>query len=160
MLIKALTISQPWASLIASGAKRIENRSWTTGWNGPLAIHAGGGRQYLDRFELSQFDTGAIIAICRLRAVLHLEAIQRAHRDGVVPRGLQRIGFTIGDLTRILHDKHAEGPFCWILEGVRQLPEPIPLAGQRGLWTVRHTQASQLERLYREISQPQTAGSR
>lgn len=39
--MKALTIRQPWASLIAHGVKTIETRSWSTEYRGPLAIHAG-----------------------------------------------------------------------------------------------------------------------
>ena len=38
--MKALTLHQPWASLIAIGAKKIETRSWATSYRGPLAIHA------------------------------------------------------------------------------------------------------------------------
>lgn len=38
--MKALTIRQPWASLIALGVKTIETRSWSTSYRGPLAIHA------------------------------------------------------------------------------------------------------------------------
>lgn len=39
--MKAITIRQPWASLIAAGVKTIETRSWSTKYRGPLAIHAG-----------------------------------------------------------------------------------------------------------------------
>ena len=39
--MKALTVRQPWAQLIALGVKSIETRSWSTGYRGPLAIHAG-----------------------------------------------------------------------------------------------------------------------
>ena len=38
--MKALTVQQPWATLIAVGAKQIETRSWKTDYRGPLAIHA------------------------------------------------------------------------------------------------------------------------
>lgn len=38
--MKALTIRQPWASLIAVGAKTIETRSWHTKYRGPVLIHA------------------------------------------------------------------------------------------------------------------------
>lgn len=38
--MKALAVRQPWASLIISGAKNIENRSWATHYRGPLAIYA------------------------------------------------------------------------------------------------------------------------
>ena len=30
---------QPWASLIAIGAKQIETRHWPTKYRGPIAIH-------------------------------------------------------------------------------------------------------------------------
>lgn len=39
--MKFLTIRQPWASLIAVGAKTIETRPFSTKYRGPLAIHAG-----------------------------------------------------------------------------------------------------------------------
>lgn len=39
--MKALTLHQPWASLVALGVKRIETRSWSTSYRGALAIHAG-----------------------------------------------------------------------------------------------------------------------
>lgn len=38
--MKAITLWQPWATLIALGAKTIETRSWSTSHRGPIAIHA------------------------------------------------------------------------------------------------------------------------
>jgi hypothetical protein len=38
--VKALSLWQPWASLVALGVKTIETRSWSTSYRGPLAIHA------------------------------------------------------------------------------------------------------------------------
>lgn len=38
--MKAITLWQPWASLIACGAKKYETRSWATNYRGPIAIHA------------------------------------------------------------------------------------------------------------------------
>ncbi len=38
--MKALSLHQPWASLIAEGMKTIETRPWATKYRGPLAIHA------------------------------------------------------------------------------------------------------------------------
>ncbi len=38
--MKALSLHQPWASLIAEGVKTIETRSRATRYRGPLAIHA------------------------------------------------------------------------------------------------------------------------
>ena len=39
--MKAITIVQPWASLLVMGPKQFETRSWPTNYRGPLAIHAG-----------------------------------------------------------------------------------------------------------------------
>lgn len=41
--MKALTLTQPYATLIAIHAKHIETRSWATSYRGPLAIHAAKG---------------------------------------------------------------------------------------------------------------------
>lgn len=38
--MKALSIKQPWASLIALGIKDIENRTWKTNFRGRIYIHA------------------------------------------------------------------------------------------------------------------------
>lgn len=50
--MKALTLHQPWASLIALGVKTIETRSWSTKYRGRIAIHAGAtpvGRRFTER---------------------------------------------------------------------------------------------------------------
>jgi hypothetical protein len=38
--MKALSLWQPWATLVALGVKKLETRSWSTTYRGPLAIHA------------------------------------------------------------------------------------------------------------------------
>jgi hypothetical protein len=38
--MKALTIKQPWATLIMTGAKDVENRLWHTNFRGRIAIHS------------------------------------------------------------------------------------------------------------------------
>lgn len=94
--MKALTLYQPWATLVAAGIKTIETRSWRTSYRGPLAIHAAarepkagevvaGGVvsshriEYHDRVDegwhwrawgddqpLHRLPVGAIVAVCRL----------------------------------------------------------------------------------------------
>ena len=39
--MKALTIKEPWASLIINGYKEYEFRSWKTNYRGKILIHAG-----------------------------------------------------------------------------------------------------------------------
>ncbi len=36
--MKAISVKQPWANLIASGSKTIETRTWMTKYRGPLLI--------------------------------------------------------------------------------------------------------------------------
>lgn len=38
--MKALTLTEPWASLVKNRVKSIETRSWFTLYRGPIAIHA------------------------------------------------------------------------------------------------------------------------
>jgi hypothetical protein len=38
--MKAISLSQPWASAIALDLKSIETRSWQTKYRGRIAIHA------------------------------------------------------------------------------------------------------------------------
>jgi len=38
--MKVLSIRQPWAQLVASGAKDVENRTWPTRYRGPVLIDA------------------------------------------------------------------------------------------------------------------------
>ena len=40
--MKALTIKEPWATLIISGYKKYEFRSWKTNYRGEIFIHASG----------------------------------------------------------------------------------------------------------------------
>lgn len=39
--MRALSIQQPWAWLIVNGYKDVENRTWSSGYRGPVLIHAG-----------------------------------------------------------------------------------------------------------------------
>jgi hypothetical protein len=39
--MKALTVKQPWAHLICTGFKDVENRTWRTNFRGRVLIHAG-----------------------------------------------------------------------------------------------------------------------
>ena len=127
--MKALTISQPFASLIADGSKWIENRTWPTSYRGALAIHAGKGTQYLDKDELKEYPTGCVIAVARLVSCVTLNSIQHsaAHYGTLFVPGARRTW------REVAADRHAEGPWCWILEDVL-LVEHVPIRGAQGLW--------------------------
>jgi hypothetical protein len=38
--MKAITLWQPWATLLAVGCKHMETRSWPTKYRGEILIHA------------------------------------------------------------------------------------------------------------------------
>ncbi len=38
--MKTLSVKQPWSTLICTGIKDVENRTWRTEYRGPLLIHA------------------------------------------------------------------------------------------------------------------------
>ncbi len=38
--MRAISLWQPWASLVVFGYKKLETRHWDTDYRGPLAIHA------------------------------------------------------------------------------------------------------------------------
>lgn len=38
--MKAVSLWEPWATLVRLKIKRIETRGWSTSYRGPLAIHA------------------------------------------------------------------------------------------------------------------------
>lgn len=128
--MKALTISQPFASLIASGEKWVENRTWETDYRGPLAIHAGKRSRYLEAEDLRRYPTGCIVAVCRLALCVRLGLLrQRLESTNEVFAWL--VGHTIEE---VLAHRHTEGPWCWILKDVRPLPSPLHCRGAQGLW--------------------------
>ena len=129
--MKALTISQPFASLIADGSKWIENRTWPTTYRGPLLIHAGKGSQYLSRAELQKYQTGVIVAVAELIACVTLEMAIDARARGC---GSKRPEHFSPRWEEILQHKHAEGPWLWVLRDVVKLDSPIPYRGAQGLW--------------------------
>ena len=50
--MKALSIKQPWASLIAHGIKNIENRTWKTHFRGKIYIHASASKVKLNVMKI------------------------------------------------------------------------------------------------------------
>ena len=131
--MKALTISQPYASLISSGEKFVENRTWETKYRGPLAIHAGKGTQYMTAAEMvaEGLPTGQIIATGDLQACVELEWSRKIYEE--------RIGWDLVDLPswltlpELLMHEYTEGPWCWIITNVQKI-EPVVIAGKLGLW--------------------------
>lgn len=126
---RALTISQPFASLIADGQKWVENRTWFASYTGPLMIHAGRGTQYLHKNELRNYPTGAIVAVCRMVCCVHVQTL----RDRLA-QGERLSHLTLPEMSRIADHAHTEGPWAWVLAEVTKLAKPVPCSGQQGIW--------------------------
>lgn len=133
--MKALTLTQPWASLMSFGDKTIETRSWRTDYRGPVAIHAAktipawardwangspAVRTMLNRrgvYQLSELPAGAVIATAVLTGCVSTDRLVRE------PPGKDRI---LGD--------YSPGRFAWYFTDVVRLPEPIPARGALQFW--------------------------
>jgi hypothetical protein len=142
--VYAITISQPFASLIASGEKWVENRHWATPYRGPLAIHAGRGTQYLSRNQLRRYTTGAIVAVVELGTVVLVDYARECLTQRRCPHSWVVDRFTIEDLERFVAHEHTEGPYGWVLSLVEALAEPIPCRGAQRLWEVPSAIAAKL----------------
>jgi len=59
--MKALSIKQPWAYLIAAGIKDIENRTWKTNYRGKFLIHAPQKAEKLHLLELFTANQRALL---------------------------------------------------------------------------------------------------
>ena len=76
IVLKVLTLKQPWATLVAEGIKKYEFRSWKTNYRGKVLIHAGAGveKKELEKFKDLNLDYPAkrIIAEVEIEDCLEL----------------------------------------------------------------------------------------
>lgn len=156
--MKAISLTQPWATLVAIGAKKIETRSWSKAYRGPLAIHASkkfpedaralcweepfrtaltptGLVDYTPYEDMSPGDEellslplGAIVALVEL---VDIRRVVRGYRAGAVLDGgidVRGDEYQFGD--------YEPGRYGWGLDKIRPLATPIPCRGALGLWDV------------------------
>jgi hypothetical protein len=159
--MKAITLYQPFAALIAIGAKRIETRSWNTNYRGPLAIHVSKRvppeyRSYCNWMH-EPFATA-------LKGVLWDKHEATMNFWGQETPGIQyqefkenlrlgcviatcelvdciqvpQIGFRRNGLPppepELSFGDYTPGRYAWILVNVKPLETPIPAKGALGLW--------------------------
>jgi ASCH domain len=112
--MKIISIRQPWASLIASGAKDVENRTWPTRYRGPILIHASQRPDNISR-----------------------EDIER--RFGISPPSRQPLGGVVGiadivDCMKTHESKwYAQDHYAFVLMNAR----PLPFVRWRGALSLR-----------------------
>ena len=134
--MKAITILQPFAQLIACGAKKIETRSWATNYRGPIAIHAGAEDYTIEDKDVEaaieavlfyqnhneQILHGCIIAVAELVDCVEITEEMIAEKEQ-----------TVQGRNEIVFGHWAPGRFAWVLENVRKIP-PVQIKGKQRLW--------------------------
>lgn len=152
--MKTLSLWQPWATLIAIGAKQYETRSWGTSYRGPLVIHAAKSEQGLRDFAAEVFSVRQMgQSLERFPLVKFLPGVLSPHmplKDHSLrnlPRGAAICVVDVVDCIRMTDDFIASmteqeqafglwqpGRYAWHLSNPRRFYAPIPMRGSQGLF--------------------------
>lgn len=124
--MKAITVKQPWASLIIQGIKDIENRTWQTKYRGRVLIHAGMAKANFN-FSLSQNQR---LNELNLRRWYDSDQIK-----GKIIGSVEIID-CVKNHPSIWAERHSPPfkPFNWVLAYPIIFPEPIPIKGKLSFW--------------------------
>jgi activating signal cointegrator 1 len=149
--MKTLSLTQPWATLVAINAKRVETRSWGTSYRGQLAIHASKSFPK-DCKELCGDDP----FFTKLLAAGYGRREQGAPDDNWMeidverlPRGVIIATCFLTDCRRITESRsdipvpdasvelafgdYTPRRFAWVFAGITPIT-PVPAKGSLGLW--------------------------
>ncbi len=138
--MKALSLWQPWSTLMSIGAKRIETRGWSTKYRGPLVIQAAKRFTQDERHLCMQepFFTALLEGGIKTLRDLPLGALVCVvDLVDVVPTGptLFSDAIRIPPL-ELPFGNYAPGRFAWMTENLRRFKEPIPWKGRQQLFDV------------------------
>lgn len=125
--MKALTIKQPWATLIMQGDKRFEFRSWKTNFRGDVLIHAGKG---LDKE-----------AVVRLKKYLPDELpmgkiLGKVTITDCVPMSDEFAKMLSKENSDIYTSHSFSNNYGFKIENVEVFDTPIDAKGQLGFWNI------------------------
>ena len=152
--MRAITLYQPWALLIALLLKRFETRSWATQYRGEIAIHAGAERSYWNELERElkgyrngkytggngsladlywQYQSGGLPGGERLNEPMVFGAVM------CIVKVVDCIPMTRDFIGQQTPSERAfggwsAGRFAWKLEMVEVFKQPIPAKGGQGIW--------------------------
>lgn len=132
--MKAITIKQPWATLIAKGYKEYEFRTWKTKYRGDVLIHAGKNvdKKALKRFENLNLDypLGCIIAKAKITDCVYVD---KDFINKVVPKN--------PEVYRGLINKDNWEGYGFKLEDVEEI-QPIKINGRLSFWDYDYKEKS------------------
>lgn len=116
--MKALSIKQPWAQLIAQGDKTIEVRSWVTKYRGPLLIVAS--RSPIVSAPLEDGTGTRILPVGAAICVVGLVSVRP---------------LLFSDVEAACLSAFPPGQWAWILENPRPV-RPVPVMGRLKIFEV------------------------
>ncbi len=124
--MKAITIKQPFATLIAENLKEYEFRTWKTKYRGEILIHAGKGvnKKAMEKFKHLnlEYPSGCIIAKATLTDCIPIDDKQRKILQEKNPLVYENI------------IKHTDwNGYGFKLENVQKIT-PLPVNGKLSLW--------------------------
>lgn len=142
--VKALTVWQPYASLLALEEKEFETRGWATKYRGPLAIHAAAKKWEPWKDDVFQFEKEYTQTI---KGFLQTQIASKEIEERILPYGavialaelvdvVPAAKAEISDKERYLGD-WSRGRFGWRMKIVANLiHEPVKYKGAQGLWNL------------------------
>lgn len=119
--MKALTIKEPWASLIVQGFKKYEFRSWKTNYRGKILIHAGLSKEKIEKFNNYNLDisSGEIVGEAYITdCILVDEKFDKALRE----------------IDSNVYCSNHVGLYAFKLEKIAKYDKKIKVKGRLGLW--------------------------
>jgi hypothetical protein len=132
-----LSLKQPWAWAVATGRKRVENRTWSTRYRGSVYIHAS-----------SKFDRDAAEWLTR--------EVRLTPPDDLTQSAI----VAVADLTAIVTRREAArfgkwffGPYGFVLTNTQALTRPVSVKGKLGLSRVPKQLQRRVERALRASRQ-------
>jgi activating signal cointegrator 1 len=156
-MIRVLSLWQPWATLVAIGAKRFETRSWAPTYRGRIAIHASKkwNRELLDLVNTDPFRATLIEAkAARFKAApprTWIYSVDHKYQDGlpfgaIVATADLVEAYPTADV-RYYHEieahqtpldphfgDYSRDRFAWKLDNLIALRTPVPCVGHQGLF--------------------------
>lgn len=127
--MKVISLTEPFATLIKIGTKRIETRSWATSYRGELYIHASQTsipKKWKENQELMMLLKGESLGFGFLLCKCQLVDCIYMTEDFIADIQTNKAEYISGD--------YKVGRYAWILETVEVLECPIRAKGQLGVW--------------------------
>lgn len=120
--MRAISVRQPWAWLLANGHKEVENRTWETTFRGRFLIHAGKTMTKRDYAEVVEF-------LVDISSPVQLPAFDDLVRGGVV--GIAELHGCVSACA----NPYFFGPYGFLVRNARPLPF-VSFKGQLGFFDV------------------------